>query len=378
MTSTTVGRAIPFVDLSLGHEQIRAELDALWNEVVASGVFVGGALVQRFEDDFASYCGTRHCVGVGNGTDALELAVGALGVGPGDEVVVPANTFVASVSAIVRSGATPVFADVDPATLLLTADTLAAALGRKVAAVIVVHLYGQAVDMDSIGAVAARAGIAVVEDAAQAHGATWGGRRVGSFGHAAAFSFYPGKNVGAFGDGGAVVTDDPALAARVRQAANHGRVAGSHVEHDVVGRNSRLDALQAGVLSLKLGRLDEWNDARRDVHAAYVHRLAGSPFALVTISPGGAPVHHLEVVRSTRRDGAVAWLRARDVGCGLHYPTPCHHQAAFARHRRDRLPAVEAAAGEVFSLPMFPMMSDDQVAVVCDELLAFAEGDAHG
>jgi dTDP-4-amino-4,6-dideoxygalactose transaminase len=259
--------------------------------------------------------------------------------------------------------------DVDPGTLLVTADAVRSGLSPSTAAVIVVHLYGQVPDMAAIGAVAAAAGIAVIEDAAQAHGAAWDGRRAGSFGHAATFSFYPAKNLGAFGDGGAVVTDDPRLEATIRSRANHGRSRSRH-HHRVAGRNSRLDGLQAAVLRVKLRHLDEWNAARRRAHEHYAALLSGSPVRQVSVDPSATPVHHLEVVEVDDRRWVVDELTRRGVGWGLHYPVPCHRQPAFARFADGPLPVAEAAAERIVSLPMFPTISAEEVERVCDAVLA--------
>jgi dTDP-4-amino-4,6-dideoxygalactose transaminase len=267
-----------------------------------------------------------------------------------------------------RGGATPRFADVAPDTLLLTAATLEAALTSRTRAVIVVHLYGQVPDMDAIGAVAAAAGIVVVEDAAQAHGALWGGRRAGALGHVGCFSFYPGKNLGAFGDAGAIVTDDADLAAAVRCMRDHGRFAGSHYDHELLGTNSRLDALQAVVLSVKLRRLDAWTTSRRAAAGHYRSRLAGGPVQLVHVADPAAHVYHLMVARVTSRDRIRSGLAELGIETGLHYPTPCHLLAPYRRYAVEPLPVAERAAEEIVSLPMFPHLTSDQVARVCDEL----------
>ncbi|MDA3624190.1 DegT/DnrJ/EryC1/StrS family aminotransferase [Saccharopolyspora oryzae] len=358
--------SVPFLDLKAVHHELRDELDLAWKSVVQHGHFLGGPEVERFEDEFAAYCETSKCVGVGNGTDALELILLAIGVGPGDEVVVPANTFAATAEAVRAVGARPRFADVLPDTLLLDPDSAAAAINWRTAALIGVHLFGQLADVSRLEALAARHGLAFIEDAAQAHGARLDGRRAGSAGHAAAFSFYPGKNLGALGDGGAVVTDDPALADRVRQLANHGRSARDRNCHEVSGRNSRLDTLQAAVLLAKLSRLDRDNDRRRSVMARYRAWLPDwcTP---VAVAPGAAPVHHLAVVRTADRERVAETLTAAQIGWGVHYPVPCHLQPAFEEFG-ERLPVAERAAGEILSLPMSPSLSDGEVARVCEVL----------
>jgi dTDP-4-amino-4,6-dideoxygalactose transaminase len=361
---------VPFLDLAPMTREIRAALDAAWDQALTTSGFVGGPAVEAFEQAWADYCGTTQAVGVANGTDALELVLRALDIGPGDEVVVPANTFVATAEAVVLAGATPRFADVDPETLLLTPDSLAEALTPRTRAVLVVHLYGQVADMDALLEATSAAGILLIEDAAQAHGATWRGRPAGSFGVAGGFSFYPGKNLGAFGDGGAVVTSDPALAARLRVLRDHGRALGTHYEHAELGRNSRLDALQAAVLSAKLPRLDAWNAARRAVVQRYEECLDGELLRGVRTAPGAEHVHHLAVVRSPEREAVRALLHERGVRTATHYPTPCHLQPPYRQFADRPLPVAERAAGEILSLPVFPHMTDEQVDQVCAALLA--------
>jgi dTDP-4-amino-4,6-dideoxygalactose transaminase len=289
--------AIPFLDLSAVHDEVRSELDHVWSAVCKDNAFIGGPFVEAFEQHWADYCGRRHAIGVANGTDALELILTGSGIGPGDEVIVPANTFLATAEAVCNVGAAPVFVDVDPDTLLIEAPAVEAAITSRTSAVMVVHLYGQMADVDAIGAVCERAGIALIEDAAQAHGATWNGRRAGSFGVAAGFSFYPGKNLGAFGDGGIVVTDDDDLAERVRSIANHGRSFTDRDSHPNLGRNSRLDGLQAAVLDVKLDHLDRWNAGRRAAHAAYREFLPET-VRLVGTRPEVEGVYHLRSSRS--------------------------------------------------------------------------------
>jgi len=356
------------MDLAAMTSEVRPVLDQAWDLLLAESDFVGGDAVERFEQQWAAYCGTAEAVGVANGTDALVLILRGLGIGVGDEVVVPANTFVATVEAVVLAGATPRFADVDPDTLLLTGETLAAALTPRTAAAVPVHLYGQVADMDSIGEVATRAGLAVVEDAAQAHGATWNGRRAGSFGVAGSFSFYPGKNLGAFGDAGAVVTSDPALASTLRALRNHGRVAGSHHLHAEVGTTSRLDTLQAAVLSAKLARLDAWTEARRAVVARYEQALAGGPARMVGTGAGAWPAWHLAVALVPDRDRVRQGLSERGVQTAIHYPVPCHQLAPYLPYATGGLPVAEAAAGQVLSLPLFPHLTGEQVDTVCRAL----------
>lgn len=365
MEASTDGDAVPFLDLSAMHAEVGEQLDQAWRDVSAAGAFVGGPAVERFEAEWAAYCGTAHAVGVANGTDALQLVLRAEGVGPGDEVIVPTNTFVATAAAVVLAGATPRFVDVDPETLLLPADIAEAAVTPRTAAIIAVHLYGQPADMDALGGVADRTGLLLLEDAAQAHGATWRGRRAGSLGHAGCFSFYPGKNLGAFGDAGAVTTDDAALADRIRSLGNHGRAAASKHLHDRVGTNSRLDGLQAAVLSVKLRRLDAWTRGRRRAMATYREGLAGGRARPVRLAAGADSANHLGVVRVPDRDVVRTALERQGIATGLHYPVPCHRQEAFAAFAGEPLPVAEQAAGEVLSLPLFPHMTRDQIDRVC-------------
>jgi dTDP-4-amino-4,6-dideoxygalactose transaminase len=366
--------AVPFTDLRAMAAEVWPEIEREYVASLLDGAYIGGPAVTAFERDWAGYCGAEHAVGLANGTDALELCLTALGLGPGDEVVVPANTFIATAAAVVRAGATPRFADVSDDTLLMTSRTLAEAITPRTRAVIVVHLYGQMPDMTSLVAAARQAGIAVIEDAAQAHGAEWAGRRAGSFGEAGCFSFYPAKNLGAFGDAGAVVTSRPELADQIRSLANHGRSGGNaHYEHDHIGTNSRLDALQAILLSGKLARLDAWTERRIALSSRYQALLGGREFdgtelRLTATAPLARHVYHLFVVRVPRRDSVRAELTRRGIQTGVHYPVPCHRQPPLRRLAERPLPVAERAAGEVLSLPLFPHMTDRQVDYVCESL----------
>jgi len=359
---------IPFFDLRSMHAEVRDDLDEAWRRASLSGQFIGGEAVENFESNWADYCGTKYCVGVGSGTAALELTLSALGLGRGDEVIVPANTFIATAAAVAAVGARAVFVDVDPSTLLMTAEILKQAITSRTAAVIAVHLYGQPANMDAITRAASSAGIAVVEDAAQAHGARWRGRKAGSLSDAGCFSFYPGKNLGAFGDAGAVVTNDYALAERIRSLSNHGRSHDNPHRHELVGSNHRLDALQAAILSVKLKRLDAWNAGRRRAADAYATALAGLPVQLVDTAPDASSCHHLAVVRMSHRDEVRDALAAEQISTGLHYPIPCHRQTPFMTERASALPVVEAAADRILSLPMFPHLTDAQIEFVADAI----------
>jgi dTDP-4-amino-4,6-dideoxygalactose transaminase len=360
---------VPFTNLAAMAGEVWPSIERDYLACLLGGIYIAGPAVTSFEKEWAAYCGVSHTVGVGNGTDALELTLIALGIGPGDEVVVPANTFIATAAAVVRAGGVPRFADVSDDTLLMTPGTLSEAITPRTRAVIVVHLFGQVPDMTGILAAAGGAGIYVIEDAAQAHGAEWDGRRAGSFGDAACFSFYPGKNLGGFGDGGAVVTSRPDLANRVRTLANHGRSRGaSHYEHTHLGTNSRLDTLQAIPLSGKLAFLDAWTQRRIALAAQYREELSGTGLRLTGIAPRARHVYHLFVVRVAGRDKVRAELAKRGIETGVHYPVPCHWQPPLRRFADHPLPVAEQAADELLSLPMFPHMTDGQVEFVCETL----------
>jgi dTDP-4-amino-4,6-dideoxygalactose transaminase len=359
--------SIPFLDVRGITDRLREDLDSCWERVLTRGRFIGGPELEDFEARFADYCESAHCVGVANGTDALELILVALSIGPGDEVIVPANTFVATVEAVCATGARPRFVDVRPDTLEIDPDAVTAAVGPRTAAVMAVHMFGQMVDIDHLVPLTQRHGIWLIEDAAQAHGARFGGRRAGSVGVAAGFSFYPGKNLGALGDGGAVVSDDAVLAARIRQLADHGRAAKSHYVHEVRGRNSRLDTLQAALLSAKLAGLDRDNERRRALMERYRQRLPAGCEPLAQ-HPNAESVHHLAIVQVTDRAAAAAALDAERIGWGIHYPVPCHRQPAFAEFADGPLPVAEQAAERILSLPMSPTLTEAQVDRVSDVL----------
>ena len=366
---------VPFLDLGRLHAELRHELDIAWHEAVDSSGFIGGAAVERFEADWAAYCGTRHCVGVSDGTAAIELALSVLRIGQGDEVIVPANTFIATAEAVVKVGAVPVFVDVEPDTLLLDATAAAVAVTPRTRAIIAVHLYGQPCDMDALSALAERHGLAVVEDAAQAHGATWRGRRAGSLGTIGCFSFYPGKNLGAFGDAGAVTTDDWALASEIRSRANHGRPEGAAERCVVLDGNHRLDALQAAILGIKLRHLDRWNAARTVIVDRYRAELAAAGVTFTAIRDGATSSHHLAVALVPDRDEVRRRLAAAGIATGIHYAIPCHRQPACAdlvatARRAPDVPVVEASAGRLLSLPLFPQLTTVEVRRVIDALAA--------
>jgi dTDP-4-amino-4,6-dideoxygalactose transaminase len=363
-----MSRVVPFADLTAMTRDVRPAVDKAWADLLASSRFVGGDAVQGFEQAWASYCGVPEAVGVGNGTDALLLTLMALGIGVGDEVIVPANTFIASAEAVVLAGAVPRFADVSPDTLLITPAQLEAAITPRTAAVIVVHLYGQMPDMDALQHAADQAGIVLIEDAAQAHGASWRGRRAGSVGRAGCFSFYPAKNLGAFGDAGAVVTSDSELADRIRSLREHGRARCSRYRHEFVGTNSRLDSLQALVLTAKLSRLDTWTEARRSIVTRYRAALDDGPARLVGEQQGSQGAYHLAVALVPERARIQRQLAAAGIETQIHYPVPCHRQAPYRRFAACPLPVTERTAGEILSLPIFPHMDEGQAVLVGETL----------
>lgn len=359
---------IPFNNLTLMHAEVSDELHEAWTEISRSSKFIGGEVVGRFEAEWAKYCNVDYCVGVDSGTAALELTLRALGIGPGDEVIVPANTFIATASAVAAVGAQVVFVDVDDSNLLMTSVSVENALTRRTAGVIVVHLYGQPADMDSINKVAQTAGIVVIEDAAQAHGATWKGKPAGSLSDAGCFSFYPSKNLGAFGDAGAVITRDYGLASRVRSMGNYGRPPDSPYLHEVIGGNHRLDALQAAILSIKLKRLDAWNAARRNAADLYKSLLSGCAAQMVGTSKNACSSYHLAVIQTAHRDKLIQSLATNGIATGIHYPVPCHRQRAFLTEKTPWLPVVERAADRIISLPMFPNLTNAQIKYVAEAI----------
>ncbi len=359
---------IPFVDLGWQHQQIETEVLAGFAAVLARTAFIEGAEVAAFETAFADYCGAGHCLGVANGTDAIELALRAAGIGPGDEVILPTNSFVATAEAVVRAGAVPVMVDVDDEHLLLEPAAVSAAVGPRTAAVIAVHLFGQLAPMTPLMTLCARHGLLLVEDAAQSQGARQGGVAMGNFGAVTATSFYPGKNLGAYGDGGAVLTNDAEVAATVRCLRNHGSE--RKYEHTMIGMNSRLDTLQAVALSAKLACLESWNQLRR-VAANRYHYLLGGLDGVRTpaTAPDNLHVWHLYATRVAERDRVLAVMEAEGVGVGIHYPQPIHLQPAFAALGvHAPAPVAEAASAELLSLPLFPGITAAQQERVAEVL----------
>ncbi|WP_138443650.1 DegT/DnrJ/EryC1/StrS family aminotransferase [Sinomonas susongensis] len=358
---------VPFVDLVAQQQEVSSDVVPEVVRALDTGAFIGGPQVTAFEEEYADFIGVGACIGVANGTDALELALRAVGVGPGGEVILPANTFVATAEAVVRAGARPVLVDVEPETLLIDTDEVGRAVGPRTQAIVPVHLFGQTAPVESLVPLAAHRGLAVVEDAAQAHGARHYGRSAGSLGHIAATSFYPGKNLGAAGDGGAVTTNDPILADMVRLLAAHG----SRVKyvHEIVGFNSRLDAMQAIVLRAKLRRLADWNARRRAAARLYAELLDGVPGVRTPRSrPGNEDVWHLYVIRAEDRERVQSALAGAGIGTGIHYPTPVHLTEAFSYlgyHPGD-FPVAEEASSQILSLPMFPHITPEQQRLVAE------------
>lgn len=360
---------IPFLDLHSYHRAHREEFDDAIGEVIDSGAFAGGRHVEQFETEFAAFCGSRHAVGVGNGTDALWLPLLALGVGPGDEVITVPATFIATSEAITYCGATPLFIDIDERTYGMNPELLEAAITPRTKAIMPVHLFGHPVDMDPILEIANAHGIPVVEDAAQAHGSRYKGRRAGTMGAAGAFSFYPGKNLGAFGEAGAVVTDDDTLAKKMRMFRDHGQA--KKYFHDVVGWNCRMDGIQGAVLSIKLRHLDERNQLRRDRAAQYDEALRDQVTLVTPV--GSANVehnYHIYAVRVPNRDAVLEAMTASGIGCGIHYPVPVHLQNAYKDlpYQKGDFPIAERCAEEFLSLPMFPELTPGQVDEVAGTL----------
>lgn len=357
--------AVPFLDLKKQYAGLKAEIDAAMAEVVGSAGFIGGPQVDRFEEEFASYCESEHAVACASGTDGLYLALKALDVGPGDEVITVPCTFVASVGAIRMTGAKPVLVDVREETLNIDPDLIEGAVTAKTRAVMVVHLYGQPAEMDRVAEIAGRHNLLVIEDACQAHGARYEGRRVGSMGAAASFSFYPTKNLGAYGDGGCITTGSKELADKMRSLANHGRT--TWTSHELEGINSRLDALQAAILRVKLRHLDEWNAKRRRLAALYREQLEDIPeVRTVETVEAAEPVYHLLIVRLGNREAVMEKLKERGIGCAVYYPTPVHLQPAYAvlGYREGSFPVAEQATREVLALPLNPEMEEGQVGEV--------------
>ena len=370
---------IPVFDLTRQYAALKQPMDRVMQELCASGAFILGPAVERFEQEFARYHGAAHAVGVASGTDALELALRAVGIEAGDEIITTPFTFIATSEAIAAIGAVPVFADIDPATYCIDPAAIEAKITPRTKALLPVHLYGQPADMDAIGAMARRHRLLVIEDCAQATGAAFRGKKVGTFGIAGCFSFFPTKNLGGCGDGGMVITDDAAIAKRLRMLRMHGGL--DKFSHEIQGRNSRLDALQAVILSVKLPHLDGWNDARRRLAAHYTARFRAAnvpAIVLPSVAPDTTHVFHLYVVRVPQRQRVQEVLTREGIATGTHYPIPLHLEAVYKDlgYRSGSLPEAERAAGETMTLPLFPELTEAEIDRVVDTLARICRGDS--
>jgi len=362
---------VPLVDLAAQYQSIKPDIDGAIQRILDNTSFILGDEVRAFESAFASYVGAGGAVGVSSGTAAIELSLRALGIGEGDEVITSAHTFIASAEAITNAGARPVFADIDPGTYNIDPDCVEALITERTRAILPVHLYGQPADLTALMEIAERRGLWLIEDAAQAHGAEVDGRKCGSIGHLACFSFYPGKNLGAYGDAGAVTGNDPQLLDRIRRLRDHGRT--TKYEHIEIGFAERIDALQAAILGAKLPHLESWTERRRAHARRYDALLAEADVTTPIERDDARHVYHLYVLRSAHRDALLAHLTANGIAAGIHYPIPLHRQPAYANRGYDRLslPRTERAAAEVLSLPMYPELSEDQQAQIVDAVLGF-------
>jgi dTDP-4-amino-4,6-dideoxygalactose transaminase len=363
---------VPFVDLVAQYRTIAAEIDEAVSRVIHEADFILGRDVRLFEEEFAAFCEVQFAVGVDSGTSALELALRAYDIGPGHEVITAANSFIASALAVSHTGATPVLVDVDPCTYTIDVAAIERAITPRTKAILPIHLYGHAAHMDPIGQIAERHGLIVIEDACQAHGARYKGKRVGSLGHAAAFSFYPGKNLGAYGDGGMVVTNDRNIAKRVEMLRNYGQK--EKYDHQFCGYNRRLDTLQAAVLRIKLKYLEKWNAARRWNAALYHRFLEASGVVTPVEASGSETVWHLYVIRTEQRDVLRDYLVSRGISASIHYPVPIHLQPAYCDlgYKRGNFPVAEAYAQRILSLPMYAELTPDQIKFVAQSVRDFA------
>jgi dTDP-4-amino-4,6-dideoxygalactose transaminase len=362
---------IPFVDLKAQYVDIHSEIDAAIEEVITSTRFVGGPHVENFERQFGDFCGSKYAIGVSTGTAALHVSLVACGIGPGDEVITVPNTFIATTEAITMAGAKPVFVDVEPESYNIDTDRIEEAITTRTKAILPVHLYGQPADMDPITEIARRHDLVVIEDACQAHGAEYKGKKVGPLGHVGCFSFYPGKNLGAYGDGGMVVTNDPTIADTIRLLSNHGRV--DRNRHSREGFNYRLDTIQAAILSVKLKHLERWNAQRRDHARRYGELLSGLDVKTPAEKEFAKHVFHLYIIRLSQRDELAEYLASRGVSVGFHYPLALHQQEAYAHlgYRPGSFPGAEACAAQVLSLPMFPELTEPQIEYVATAIKEF-------
>lgn len=371
MNKPSAADGIPFLDLQAQYQSIREEIDSAISQVISASAFIGGPFLNAFEEDFRRYCGTAEAVGVSNGTDAVRLALLACGVGPGDEVITVPNTFIATTEAVTMIGAKIKFVDVESTTLNMDPRQLERAVTNRTKAILPVHLYGRPADMDPILAVARKRDLKVVSDAAQAHGAMYRSRGIGTMGDAATFSFYPGKNLGAYGDAGAVVTNDPEIARRVRLLRDHGRT--RKYEHELEGFNCRMDGLQGAILSVKLRHLERWTDLRRRHAARYSSLLQGIASLRTPLEASDSKaVYHIYAIETERRDEIQHFLRSQHIETGIHYPIPLHLQPAYSYLRlgRGSFPVAESLAERMLSLPIFPEMTDSQITRVANAVRA--------
>ncbi len=363
---------IPFVDLKLQYATIKTEIDEAISEIINNTAFIGGSAVNRFEENYKNYCNIKHCIGVANGTDAIRIALYALGVGVGDEVILPVNTFIATSEAVTQLGARIVFVDNDPETYNIDVSKIEAAITEHTKAIIVVHLYGQIAEMDALMAIAKKHNLKVIEDAAQAHAATYKDKPVGSFGDITTFSFYPGKNLGAYGDAGAIITNDENLANIMRSYANHGRK--EKYTHNIEGINSRLDGIQAAVLDIKLKHLDNWTEKRSKNAQIYNKLLADISQVITPIQHKyNKTVYHLYVVRVENREKLMAYLKEQGIATGIHYPIPLHLQSAYKYMKlpRETFPVAESYMDKLLSLPMFAELTEDQIQFIAEKIKEF-------
>jgi dTDP-4-amino-4,6-dideoxygalactose transaminase len=364
---------IPLVDLNKQYKTLQKEIDEAISNVISQSAFIGGSYLKSFESAFAKFCNVKHCIGVGNGTDALFLALKALGIGRGDEVITAANSFIATSEAITMTGAKVVFVDIHPATFNINVDEIIEKITTKTKAIVPVHLYGQPADMEPLQRIAAQHGLKIIEDAAQAHGAVYKGHTVGSLGDMACFSFYPGKNLGAYGDAGAVVTDDQELAIKVRMLANHGRI--EKYDHELEGVNSRLDGLQAAILAVKLRHLPAWNEKRRRNAYLYNHYLEKARVVTPIEINDAKAVYHLYVIRVNKSVRSILQDKLQSIGIstGIHYPIALPHLKAYAnlKHGVDAFPEATRASAEILSLPMYPELTELEIQYVAKHINQF-------
>jgi len=366
---------IPFVDLKAQYESIKEEIDKAISNVILDSAFVGGKYIKLFERNYANYLGTKHCIGVGNGTDALFIVLKTLGIGEGDEVISAANTFIATSEAITMTGAKVVFVDCDNNTYNIDVKKIEKAIANKTKAIIPVHLYGQPADMDPIIEIAQKYNLYIVEDCAQAHGAVYKGRKAGAIAPIACFSFFPSKNFGAYGDGGMIVTNDEELSQKAKMLRDYGQAKKYH--HELQGQNSRLDSIQAAVLLAKLPHLDTWNDNRRKSAQLYNELLSDVEVTTPVEGEGYRHIYHLYVIRTKKRDEMLEYLKTKDVFCGIHYPIPIHLQNAYKDlpYKKGDFPITEEYADEILSLPMYPELTEEQIHYVVDRTEEFISKD---